>query len=60
MTETNISIVYIDDISDEILSHYLSTVYCPILFRRSAAEPEITKEYKEVPFCGDEGYEKLL
>lgn len=60
MTETNINIVYIDDISDEILSHYLSTVYCPIPFRRSANEPEIAKEYKEVPFCGDEGYEKLL
>lgn len=60
MTATNISIVYIDDISDEILSQYMSKVYCSSPFRRSVTEPEITKEYKEVPFCGDDGYEKLL
>lgn len=58
--ETSISIVYIDDISDEILSLYMSKIYCSNPFRRSATAPEIKKDYKEVPFRGDEGYEKLL
>ena len=60
MRTTNISIVYIDDINDEILSQYMSKVYCSTPFRCSAAITDVIKEYKEIPFCGDEGYEKLL
>ena len=60
MMESSISIVYIDDISDEILSLYMSKKYCSIPFYRFTAAPEIKKEYKEVRFRGDEGYEKLL
>lgn len=60
MKEASINIVYIDDISDEILSLYMRKVYCSTPFQRFATAPEIKKEYKEVHFCGDEGYEKLL
>lgn len=60
MSETKINIVYIDDISDERLSLYMNKVYCSAPFRKSAVAPEIKKEYKEITFHGDEGYEKLL
>ncbi len=60
MSEESINIIYIDDISDEILSLYMSKTYCSAPFQPSDAAPKIKKAYKEVRFCGSEGYEKLL
>lgn len=59
MVEKKISIVYIDDNSDEILSQYMTREYCSTPFQRSDTT-QIKKGYEEVPFCGDEGYEALL
>lgn len=59
MPDKKINIVYIDDNSDEILSQYMNKEYCATPFQ----QPDITqieKVYKEVRFCGDEGYEALL
>lgn len=59
MPNKKINIVYIDDNSDEILSQYMNKEYCATPFQ----QPDITqieKVYKEVRFCGDEGYEALL
>ena len=59
MSDKKINIVYIDDNSDEILSQYMTKEYCATPFQ----QPDITqieKVYKEVRFCGDEGYEALL
>lgn len=55
MPDKKINIVYIDDNSDEILSQYMNKEYCATPFQ----QPDITqieKVYKEVRFCGDEGY----
>ena len=59
MPEKKINIVYIDDISDEILSRYMTQSYCTTPFCRSN-KTQIGKNYKEVLFCGAEGYEALL
>ena len=59
MLEKKINIVYIDDISDEILSRYMTKSYCTTPFCRSNAT-QIKKNYEEVPFCGDKDYEVLL
>lgn len=59
MPEKKINIVYIDDISDEILSRYMTESYCTTPFCRSN-KTQIEKNYKEVLFCGAEGYEALL
>lgn len=53
------NIVYVDDIIDEILSRYLKTTYCATPLQRSNGK-QIKKCYKEVPFCGNNGYEALL
>lgn len=59
MMDKNINIVYIDVNSDEILSRYMNSGYCAIPFQRSD-NTQINKVYKEIRFCGDEGYELLL
>jgi hypothetical protein len=59
MPEKKINIVYIDDNSDEILSRYMNENYCTTPFHRPDAT-QIEKNYEEVHFCGDEGYEALL
>ena len=59
MAEKRINIVYIDDNSDEILSQYMTKGYCATPFQRSDTT-QIEKDYAEVRFCGDEGYEALL
>lgn len=59
MAKKKINIVYIDDNSDEILSQYMNKNYCATPFQRSDITP-IEKDYEEVRFCGDEGYEALL
>lgn len=59
MLEKKINIVYIDDISDEILSHYMNKTYCTESLSRSDETP-IKKNYEEVRFCGTDGYEALL
>lgn len=59
MLKKKINIVYIDDINDEILSRYMTKCYCTTPFYR-LDKTKIEKNYKEVPFCGDEGYEALL
>lgn len=59
MPDKKINIVYIDDNSDEILSQYMTKEYCATPFQ----QPDITqieKVYKEIRFCGNEGYEALL
>ena len=59
MLGEKINIVYIDDNSDEILSQYMNERYCATPFHQSDAA-QIEKDYKEIRFCGDEGYEGLL
>lgn len=59
MKKQKINIIYIDDNSDEILSQYMTKRYCAIPFQRSDTT-QIEKDYKEVLFCGNEGYEALL
>ena len=59
MPDKKINIVYIDDNSDEILSQYMTKEYCATPFQQSDIT-QIEKAYKEVRFCGDEGYEALL
>lgn len=59
MPDKKINIIYIDDNSDEILSQYMTRGYCATPFQRSDTT-QIAKDYKEIRFCGDEGYEVLL
>lgn len=57
---TEINIVYIDDINDEILSSYMGKVYCQCPFNLAATGGSINKRYKEILFRGKDGYEDLL
>ena len=59
MLDKKINIVYIDDNSDEILSQYMAKEYCATPFQQSDIT-QIEKDYKEVRFSGNEGYEALL
>ena len=59
MVKKKINIVYIDDNSDEILSQYMTKVYCTMPVQRSGST-QIKKHYEEVSFDGDEGYGALL
>lgn len=57
---SKIKIVYIDDQVDEILSRYISEVYCRIEFSKTGMRQNIEKIFEEVKFEGDNGYESLL
>ena len=59
MLDKKINIVYIDDNSVEILSQYMAKEYCATPFQQSDIT-QIEKDYKEVRFSGNEGYEALL
>lgn len=55
-----IRIIYIDDQIDEILSKYISEVYCTKRFLASGADQNVQKKFEEVKFEGEQGYESLL
>lgn len=55
-----IRIIYIDDQVDEILSKYISEVYCPKQFLVAGIDQNIQKKFEEVRFEGEQGYESLL
>ncbi len=55
-----IRIVYVDDQIDEILSKYISEIYCAKLTPENISKLEIKKIYDEVTFEGERGYENLL
>lgn len=55
-----IRIVYIDDQIDEILSRYISQIYCANTYIESTSKQEVKKVYEEVKFEGEQGYESLL
>jgi len=55
-----IKIVYIDDNIDEILSRYISQVYCATQYIDINNNCRISKTFEEVEFNGEQGYEGLL
>lgn len=57
---SEIKIVYIDDQIDEILSKYISKVYCSKEFIVGECRQDVEKVYDEIKFDGDRGYENLL
>lgn len=55
-----IKIVYIDDQIDEILSRYISEIYCQNKFVKTGMEQTVEKIFEDVKFNGEDGYESLL
>ena len=55
-----IRIVYVDDQSDEILSKYVSQVYCSRQYAPTFGDPVVNKKYEEIKFDGSKGYESLI
>ena len=55
-----VNIVYIDDIIDEVISHYINSCYCKNAFSKSSTAMKVNKLYKEIKFDGSQGYERLL
>ena len=52
-----VKIVYIDDHLDTVISKYMRTIYCS---QNSSNKFSVKKDYAEIIFNGDEGYESLL
>lgn len=57
---SEIGIVYIDDQIDEILSRYISQIYCANDYKNQSLKRIVTKFYEEVKFEGELSYENLL
>lgn len=57
---SEIRIVYIDDQIDEILSRYISEIYCHNEFIKIGTGQSVEKIFEEVRFNGEDGYENLL
>lgn len=57
---SEIKIVYIDDQIDEILSRYISQVYCANKTIENLSRQDVKKIYAEIKFEGDQGYEMLF
>lgn len=57
---TEIKIVYVDDQIDEILSRYISQIYCANVYINQPSKRSVNKVYEEVKFEGEHGYESLL
>ncbi len=57
---TEIRIVYVDDHSDEILSRYISQIYCSKPYVPHPGSQVVNKEYEEIKFDGTQGYENLI
>ncbi len=55
-----IRIVYIDDQIDEILSRYISEIYCQNGFDKTGMEQTVEKIFEDIRFNGEDGYESLL
>ena len=55
-----IRIVYVDDQIDEILSRYISRIYCANAYVNQSLKQSMSKVYEEVKFEGEQGYESLL
>lgn len=55
-----IRIVYVDDQNDEILSKYVSQVYCSQQYIPHPGDPAVNKIYNEIKFDGAKGYEDLI
>lgn len=55
-----IRIVYVDDQSDEILSRYVSQIYCSQQYTSSSGSQVVNKKYEEIKFNGTKGYEHLI
>lgn len=55
-----IRIVYVDDQNDEILSRYVSQVYCSHEYNPRPGDQAVHKIYNEIKFDGTKGYEYLI
>jgi len=55
-----IRIVYIDDQIDEILSRYISEIYCQKDFVKIGTGQTVEKIFEDIRFSGEDNYESLL
>lgn len=57
---SEIRIVYVDDQGDEILSRYVSQIYCSQQYTPNSGGSIVNKKYSEIRFDGTKSYENLI